>query len=127
MSEFSPTKTEDRSWKVLQRRGNGEIASVLRDLTREEAEFIKARIEGLPATPEEKRAAEEFAAEQDRRWREWLIERGLDPHSGHGGTSSPSCLMKNGYPMRGCDHSPIQGDGWRRYGPNDIVRAEVFQ
>lgn len=49
----APPSAEDRSWHLLQKQYDGLIRSVQHGLTRHECQFAKARVMGLPATPEE--------------------------------------------------------------------------
>ena len=102
------------AWNLLERQANGGIASVLHGLTKDQCDFALARIEGEPATAEEKatQASERAAADQ----RQEDFDRSHHCSDASGGDSSCSSLLPLGSPMQ--SHL-ISG--------TDVIGGECFQ
>ena len=121
---------EDRTWKLMERQADGGIADIKPGLTKEECDFAKARIEGLPATPEEKadQAADEKADAVKRM--AWLDEH--PSCKGNLGVGFPG--PSGGEGQEGKDGLCIWWSGGvsrfghtRSFSPHDVESAECFQ
>ena len=75
---------EDHSWHLLTQTYGGTV-TLLKDLTKHECEFVRARALGLPATPEEEEAKRNAALKAE--WEERKAKHPLGllgaPSSGH--------------------------------------------
>lgn len=116
----TPVRANEHSWHLLTQTERGMI-SLLKDLTRHECEFARARALGLPATDEEKATAnrqiEVEQREHEQRRAEWLKS-----HS-ECNPSDPHKLLP--FP---CSEDPYFSRSYvRMVSPNDIKSAECFQ
>ena len=76
---------EDHSWHLLTQTYGGTV-TLLKDLTKHECEFVRARALGLPATPEEEEEAKRNAAlkaEREEQWAKHPLGPLGGPSSGH--------------------------------------------
>lgn len=112
--------TDDRSWHMMQKRYDGSVVAegLTTTMTKHECEFARARILGLPATDEEKKAetARKEAAQKDRdEFRKSHLECNTDPPP----TNKVACW---GF-MLGTPN----GSSTTMHMMNEIASAECFQ
>jgi len=107
-----PPAAEDRSWHVLVVTYGGTV-SLLKGLTRQEAEHARAKLLGIPYTPEEVAAAKKAAA------REAAARAKCEAENKRLAASSGPWASVT----LGCGN----GLGFVEVNPADVQRAEVFQ
>jgi len=110
------TINEPRTWHLLTQSYGGTV-SLIRDLTKHECEYARARALGLPATPEEQAARDEFAQTQAERGKEWCAKSLTERQRSYGG-----------YDIMCSDDGRYSG--YMTSGsvsPGDITRAECFE
>lgn len=115
------THAEDHNWHVMSTSVGGKV-SLISHLTHKEALFMRARLLGLPATPEEEKAEEQrlLAANPpcphqddvikttDAEWKSWEVAHPF----------ATGCTFKDGVLSWGGGHMVTDGD---------IKSVEVFQ
>jgi len=116
------SETQDRSWHVLVTTYGGKV-TLLKGLTKHEAEYTRNHLLGLPATPEEQNAADE------RRKLEW------PDCPSDSATKDERSKWDALHPLAaGCIHHAADGSidgstGWTAtsVSDSDVKSAEVFQ
>lgn len=116
-----------KTWHLLQKQANGGIAGILHGLTKHECEFAKDRVEGNPATPEEKNAYQTREDAMMSRFSAWIKD-----HPDCKGVISTTGILSNGKEFSQdrdgtCFWSQPGGGIGRTYSPHDVTTAECFQ
>jgi hypothetical protein len=112
----------DKSWKLMSVTRGGSV-SLIKDLTKAEAEFMRCRLLGLPATAEE-------VARECEQW-ERLHPPGPDyENDGRNVTKEQWAEWHKLHPMtQGCrwPNSSVAWGGGRIVQDSDIVKVEIFE
>lgn len=118
-------QSEDRSWHLLQRQQNGGIAAVIHGLTKAECEFAKNRIEGRPATEEEKAVVTAAREKRAAEWKKWMDDHGCKQNPNQfGATSGPSEKLADGSCVQGSEFNAVT---FGYSSATDVRSAECFQ
>jgi hypothetical protein len=118
ITSVSAFADEDRSWHLLTQSRGGTV-SLLRDLTKNECDYARARMLGLPATEAEQEA--------ENRRDEKLYGAECPPDNA---TKAQWKDWQGAHPLaQGCrtDHGGMSWGGWTTVGDRDISSAECFQ
>lgn len=115
-----------RTWHLLQKQADGGIAGILHGLTKEECEFARNRIEGHPATDQERAEDEARRKRQADGWTKWKTEHHCkEGVFGSEVTSGSSDQAADGTCAMGREFGGITMG--RSYSPHDVMTAECFQ